>query len=341
MKVVPVEAAEGMVLCHDLTRIVPGECKGRAFRKGHVIHRTDIPDLLKMGKENIYVFDLTEGLVHEDDAARRIAGAAAGDGLKRTDPCEGRVNLIATRDGLLKIDVDALHRINLVENVAFSTLHGNQPVKAGQSVAGTRIIPLVAPEETIRSVEAVGRDHRPVVEIRPFLSRSVGIVTTGSEIYHGRIQDQFGPVLRKKYAELGCPVIGQEFVSDDREMTAAAIRKFVAEGAEMVAVTGGMSVDPDDQTPAGIRAAGAEVVAYGSPIFPGAMFLLAYIGDVPVLGLPGCVMYYRASVFDLVVPRILAGDRISPMDIAAMGHGGFCASCEACRYPRCGFGKGS
>ena len=337
---VTVQDALGMVLCHDMTRIVPGEFKGRAFRKGHIVQEEDILELLKIGKENVYVFDLEEGFVHEDEAALQIARAAAGPGISLKGPSEGRVDLVADRSGLLKIDASALNDINALEEVVLATLHGNQPVSSGQAVAGTRIIPLVTREETLHAVKAVCAAHHPLISVKPFQPLRVGIVTTGSEIYHGRIEDKFGPVLRKKFAELGCEVLRQIFVSDDVAMTVTAIDDILAAGADLVAVTGGMSVDPDDQTPAGIRAAGGRVVTYGAPTFPGAMFMLAYIGDVPVVGLPGCVMYFRASIFDLVVPRIVAGEHLMKKDITVLGHGGFCAGCSQCRYPFCGFGKG-
>jgi hypothetical protein len=341
MKVVPVQESVGMVLGHDVTRIVPGEFKGRAFKKGHIIQPEDIPELLEIGKEHVYVLELQDGFLHENEAAERIARAAAGQGIELTEPVEGRVNMVAAYRGLLKVNVDALSQINSIEEMAFGTLHTNQQVAAKRDVAGTRIIPLVIEEEKIQNVEAIcGRNH-PVIQVKPFLPFRVGLVITGSEVYRGRIEDKFGPVVKAKFSDLGSRVIREVPVSDSLSLTAKAIQDLIDEGAEMVAVTGGMSVDPDDQTPAGIRAAGGKVITYGSPIFPGAMFMLAYIGDVPIVGLPGCVMYYEASVFDLVVPRLLAGEGVTRADIVALGHGGFCASCPECRYPICPFGKGS
>lgn len=339
MKTVPVEAAVGMVLCHDVTQIVPGGVKGPAFRRGRIIRSEDIPLLLDIGKRNIYVYDLAEGYVHEDDAAYRIARAAVGSNLALTEPVEGKVNFVATGIGLLKIDVAALDEINSIEEIIFATLHNHRPVNEHLNVAGTRIIPLVTSAEKIEQVEEICRRYHPVVDIRPFDVYRVGIVTTGSEVYHGRIQDKFGPVIYKKFEALGSSIIRQDFVPDDIDMTVSAIKKLIADGAQIIAVTGGMSVDPDDLTPASIRAAGGEVVTYGAPVLPGAMFMLAYIGDVPVVGLPGCVMYHRSSIFDLVVPRILAGETLTRRDITAMGHGGFCSDCDVCRYPNCAFGK--
>ncbi len=339
MRSVPVEQAQGMVLCHDITRIVPGEGKGPAFRKGHVIAPEDIPTLLRLGKEHIYVWDLAEGLVHEDDAAARIAQAVAGPGTTLTQPCEGRINLLADRRGLLKINVEALFRLNSIDEVTIATIHGDAVVSPGQMLAGTRVVPLVVAGQRLEAVEAVTAATGPVVSVLPFRPLRVGVVTTGGEVYHGRIEDKFGPVLRRKFDDLGCAVFRQVIVPDDRDMTVRAIRQLLAEGAEMIAVTGGMSVDPDDLSPSSIRAAGGEVVTYGSPTFPGAMFMLAYIGDVPVVGLPGCVMYHKASIFDLTVPRLVAGEKLSRPDIVALGHGGLCAMCPECRYPLCGFGK--
>lgn len=340
MRVVPVQEAVGMVLGHDVTRIVPGKFKGRAFKKGHIVQPDDIPELLKIGKEHVYVLDLKEGFLHENDAAEQIAQAAAGRGIELTEPVEGRVNMVAGYRGLLKVNVDALYQINSIEEMAFGTLHTNQQVTPKRIVAGTRVVPLVIEEEKIQEVEAICRKNAPVIEVKPFRPFKVGLVITGSEVYHGRIEDKFGPVVKAKFSDLGSRVIREVLVSDSVSLTSKAIQDVIDEGAEMVAVTGGMSVDPDDQTPAGIRAAGGKVVTYGSPIFPGAMFMLAYIGDVPVVGLPGCVMYYKTSVFDLVMPRLLAGEAVTRADIVALGHGGFCASCPECRYPVCPFGKG-
>lgn len=337
---ISVHEAVGRVLCHDITQIVPGKYKGRAFKKGHIITEDDIPLFLDLGKEHVYVLDLLPESVHEDDAARRIAKAAAGPGLKLSEPSEGRVDMIAEITGLLKINVKALTRLNSIGEIVCATLHSDHRVTAGRPVAGTRVIPLVIEEEKIIAAEALCGDNFPLIQVKPFRSCRVGVVTTGSEIYHGRIQDKFGPVVKEKFRELGSRVIRQTLVSDDRTMTVEAIRSLIAEGAEMVVVTGGMSVDPDDQTPASIRAAGGDVVIYGAPIFPGAMFMLAYIGDVPVIGLPGCVMYFKATVFELVIPRILAGEIVTREEIARLGHGGFCAGCPECRYPLCGFGKG-
>nr|WP_287410651.1 molybdopterin-binding protein [Pseudodesulfovibrio sp.] len=338
MKTVHVHDAVGMVLCHDMTKIVPGESKGPAFKKGHVVAEEDIPVLLDIGKEHIYVLNLEKGSIHENEAAERISKAAVGPGITLSEVSEGRVNFEAS-PGLLDVNVEALNRINSIEEVVLATMHTGQQVTQSRPVAGTRVVPLVIDEKKIEQVEAICAEYPYVVGVRPFKHHNVGLVTTGSEVFHGRITDKFGPVIRKKFTKLGSTVMDQRLTSDDPSMTRDAILAFIAEGAEMVVVTGGMSVDPDDQTPTAIRATGAEVITYGSPTFPGVMFMIAMRDGVPILGLPGCVMYYRASIFDLVVPRLLAGEEITREDIVALGHGGFCASCDVCRYPICPFGK--
>ncbi|BHH81855.1 molybdopterin-binding protein [Desulforhopalus sp. 52FAK] len=339
MKAIPVEQSVGTVLCHDITRIVVGESKGPAFRRGHVVTDEDIPTLLDIGKANLYVFDPKDGYVHEDDAAIRLAGAAAGSNLTFTGPTEGKVTLTAAIDGLLSINVPALTDLNCIEDVTFATVHNHQFVKKGRALAGTRVIPLAVPEEILVQAESLCEKVGPVIEIKPLMAARVGVVTTGSEVYSGRIKDGFGPVLQRKFRNLGSTIEDQVFVSDEVEMTVNAIHSFKEQGVDLIAVTGGMSVDPDDQTPTAIRATGADVVSYGAPTYPGAMFMLAYLGGIPVVGLPGCVMYHKASIFDLVIPRILAGEKITRRDIVAFGHGGFCEGCDTCRYPICGFGK--
>ncbi len=339
MKVVAVENAIGMVLGHDLTRIVPGESKGPAFRKGHIITEADVPLLLEMGKEHIYALELSPGTLHEDDAARRLAKAAAGPGILLSEPAEGRVNLTAEQDGLLKINTKALGRLNDLESIVFATLHTNHKVEAGTIVAGTRVVPLMIAETRIETAETICEHSAPLIEVKPFIPHRVGMIVTGSEIYHGRIKDKFGPVVEKKFKSLGSEVIRKILSSDDTTLTVAAIHELAANGAEMIVLTGGMSVDPDDQTPLSIRTAGAKVVTYGAPILPGAMFMLAYLDDIPVVGLPGCVMYHKTSIFDLIVPRLLAGEKLTRTDVTQLGHGGLCFGCDVCRYPQCSFGK--
>jgi hypothetical protein len=335
---IPVEAAVGKMLLHDITQIVPDLFKGPSFKKGHIITQDDVEKLLDLGKKNIYVTPL-EGEIHENEAACRIAEAARGQGLELSEPNEGKVGFSASHFGLLKLNIPALEQLNSVPDVIFSTLHSGQAVTPGQDLAGTRVIPLSVDEIRVKAAEAVCKKFFPIIEVKPFSRVDVGLVVTGSEVYSGRIRDGFGPVVQKKFEALGSRILEKRIVSDELSMTVEAIRAHLAKGAGMIAVTGGMSVDPDDLTPAAIRAAGGDIVSYGAPVLPGAMFMLAYIGDVPVIGLPGCVMYHRASIFDLIVPRLLAGETVTRTDIIKMGHGGFCSSCKTCRFPACSFGK--
>lgn len=339
MRKVPVTKAVGMVLCHDITRIIPGVEKCRAFRKGQMITPGDVPELLKLGKEHVYVWESVGDLVHEDEASLRLARHAAGPGLTWELPNQGRANLKAARPGLLKVKTEQLILINSLDGVIFSTLHNNRVVTKGQVVAGTRVIPLTIQRSILEEAETLAALPEPLLTVKPFQPLGVGIITTGSEVYHGRIQDGFGPILRQKLVPYGASILGQVIVPDDPDTISREIQRFIADGAGLVLVTGGMSVDPDDVTPLGIRAAGAEIAFYGAPVLPGSMFMLGYQGDVPICGLPGCVMFNHITILDLVLPRIFAGERISRSEIIALGHGGLCEECSTCRYPACAFGK--
>lgn len=338
MKKIRTIDAVGSVLCHDLTRIVPGEFKGVAFKKGHIISEADIEVLLSMGKDNIYIWEKLEGMLHENEGVERLKTLSAGEGLVFSDTKEGKIDLIAQYDGLLKIDKDALFKLNSLGEMVLATLHNNTPVKKGQKVAGAKVIPLVIGEEKLLKAEEIIKDK--IVKVIPIASKKVGIITTGNEVYHGRIKDAFSPVVVKKVEEYGCEVMGQTILPDDKEEISFEIRQWIDKGTEMVICTGGMSVDPDDLTPAAIKDCGAELISYGAPILPGAMFLLSYYENIPILGLPGCVMYNKRTVFDLVLPRVLAGERLSFEDIVRYGHGGLCMNCHTCTYPNCSFGKG-
>ncbi len=338
MKEVAVKQAVGTVLAHDLTQIVPGQYKGPKFKKGHIITEEDIPLLLSMGKRHLFVLEKDDTDVHENDAAQRIASKAAGKGIRLTQPSEGKIELIADAEGLFKIDRERLYQLVAQDEIMLASIHDNIVVRKGEKLAGTRIIPLFVAEAVMQKAESV-LAAGPIFEIVPLKKMKVGIVTTGSEVYSGLIEDAFGPVLVKKFRALGSEVKKQLFSDDEEEMIADCIKQLVDEGMDIIGITGGMSVDPDDKTPSGIRLAGGDVVSYGAPVLPGAMFMLSYIGDVPVIGLPGCVMYSRTSIFDLIVPRLLAGERVSKAEINQLAVGGLCLNCETCTYPVCGFGK--
>lgn len=341
MKLIRTEDAAGHVLCHDMTRIVKGVSKGPAFRKGHIVAPEDIPLLLSMGKENLYVWEKEPGMLHEDEAARILYQICAGDAenLRPSEVKEGKIEVSAGEDGLLLVDIPRLKAVNSLGGLMIATRHSHLPVKRGDKLAGTRIIPLVIREDKLAEARAAAGEI-PLLSLRPFRARKVAIVTTGSEVRKGLITDTFTPVLEEKVGEYGCPVLGHVCPGDDPAAITAAILDFKRQGAELILCSGGMSVDPDDKTPLAIKNTGARVVSYGSPVLPGAMLMVSYLDAVPVVGLPGCVMYARRTVFDLVLPCFLADVPVTAEDLAAMGHGGLCLSCGTCTWPNCGFGKG-
>ena len=339
MKQIPVEKAVGHVLCHDMTQIIPGVTKDARFRKGHVVTEEDVPVLLSMGKRNLYVWEKPEGMLHEDEAAEILCGICQGDNVIRAgQPKEGKIELTAACDGLFQIRREGLLAVNALGEMMIATRHGDTAVKKGDKLAATRVIPLVIEEEKMRRAQqAAGAE--PLLSVLPFGRKKVGIVTTGSEVASGLIEDKFGPAIRAKLEEFPVEVLGQTILGDEPAAIARAIEDYIAQGADMVLCTGGMSVDPDDTTPTAIQATGAEIVSYGAPVLPGAMFLLAYRGETPIMGLPGCVMYAKRTVFDLVLPLVLAGKRVTAEELRRYGEGGLCLNCPVCTYPNCGFGK--
>ena len=340
MKLIPVQEAVGHVLCHDLTRIVRGEFKGPQFRKGHVVTEEDIPMLLSMGKEHLYVWEMEPGMLHENDGAEALCALCFGENMARSEVKEGKIEITATCDGLSRVDTARLTAVNMIEELMIATRHSNTPVKAGDKLCGTRVIPLVIREEKLQAAREAAGD-KPLLEVLPYRRKTVGVVTTGSEVFHGRIQDTFTPVIVDKLRAYGMEMTVHELSDDGMDNIVAAIEKVRKAGVDLVLCTGGMSVDPDDNTPGAIKTSGAKIVTYGAPVLPGAMFLLGYYDDgTPVMGLPGCVMYAGATIFDLILPRVAADVPVTRAEIAAMGNGGLCLGCQECRYPICPFGKG-
>lgn len=341
MKLIKTEEAVGQVLCHDITRIVRGVVKDAVFRKGHVIAPEDIPVLLSVGKDHVYIWENDETMLHENDAADILRSFCQGPGMHATAPKEGKVELVADRDGLLLVDLDRLRGINALGEMMIATRLSGFPVKKGDILCGTRVIPLVIEKEKmVRARETAGSE--PLLKLAPIKAKKYGLVTTGGEVYYGRIEDTFTPVIQEKMGEYGCTMIAHEVLDDSHEKITSAIRDMLDLGCELVLCTGGMSVDPDDRTPLAIKNSGAKVVSYGAPVLPGAMFLAAYMPDGrPVCGLPGCVMYAKRTVFDLVLPRLLADVPVTADWLAGLGNGGLCLNCEECRYPNCSFGKGT
>ena len=339
LKRIKVEKAVGMALAHDVTRIVPGEFKGVGFRKGHIIREEDITDLLKIGKRSVYVLEVGPNNLHEDDAALRIAKAVSGPGLSWSEPREGKISFLSCANGIVKVNTKALLRINSMENIIVSTLKNNFPCSQDSAVGATRIIPLTIHRRKIEKLETIAKQHRPVISVLPYRRLKVGAVVTGSEVYSGLVDDGFDQYVGTKIKDFGSEIVQKIVAPDDAATIAQAIRNLKDLGCELIITTGGLSVDPDDVTRTGIKQSGARIIVYGSPILPGAMFLYAVLDSSIILGLPACVYYHHATVFDIMLPRVLAGDSITRKDVAALGHGGFCMNCKECRYPICPFGK--
>ena len=339
MKLIKTEDAVGHVLCHDMTQIIKDQYKDARFRKGHVVTEEDIPVLLSMGKEHLYVWEMTPGMVHENDAAERMAALCGKVNMNWSEVKEGKIELTAACDGLFRVNSEKLIAVNSVEDVMIATRKGNTAVRKGDKLAGTRVIPLIIPEEKLQAAEAAAGDT-PLLELLPYTKKTAAIIATGGEVKKGLIQDTFTPVVKDKLAAYGIETLAVTYSGDGVENVADAIAEARKTGADIILCTGGMSVDPDDNTPGGIKASGARIVTYGAPVLPGAMFLLGYYEDgTVVMGLPGCVMYDGATIFDLALPRIAAGMEMTRADFAAMGEGGLCLGCRPCHWPICPFGK--
>lgn len=339
MKKISIHEAIGMTLCHDITKIVPGKEKVRAFQRGHIICPADIPLLQDLGKEHIYVWEESENMVHEDDAALRLAQLASGSGIIWNTPNQGKVSLMAEHSGLLEVNASKMEKINAIEGIVLASLHSGRVVSEGTLVAGTRIIPLAIERNLLEKAEKACCTGESLISIKPFLPLRIGIVTTGNEVYHGRIQDGFCSVLQQKVAPYNAELLRQVIVPDDSEAIAREILKLINDGAQLVFVTGGMSIDPDDVSPTGIKKTGAEVAFYGVPVLPGSMLMLAYLDGIPICGIPGCVMFNGVTSLDLILPYLFAGQRVSRSQIVSLGHGGLCQECQICQYPNCSFCK--
>ena len=338
MKLIKTTEAVGHVLCHDMTRIIPGEYKGARFKKGHIVTEEDIPVLLSMGKENLYVFEKDENTLHEDEAAEILCEICKGENISRGKVSEGKIELFSDIDGLFTVDRERLNKINSVDEIMIATRKGDTAVKKGDKLAGTRVIPLVIGKDKTDIAKGIAED-KPILNVLPYVLKTAAVITTGSEVFHGRIEDKFTPVLKEKLSDYGIGITEHIIIDDGTDNIQQAINS-VKGKADMILCTGGMSVDPDDNTPGAIKNTGAQIVTYGAPVLPGAMFLMGYYEDgTPVMGLPGCVMYAKATIFDLVLPRIAAGVRLTRADFTGYGEGGLCLGCDKCTYPDCSFGK--
>ena len=339
MKQIRIEDSVGCILSHDVTKIVPGEFKGRLFKKGHVIREEDIPKLLDIGKEHIYVWEPKKGQLHENDAAIRVKDLVLGQGCYISEEIkEGKIDFFANTQGIVKINKDLLLKLNLLGEIIVSTIHNNTPVKKGKKIGATRVIPLIIDEKKILEAEKIIKEK--IISVEEIKPKKAVLITTGNEVYKGRIKDAFLPVMKEKLEYYGSEIVKQIILPDNKEMITENILKAIEEDkVDMIICTGGMSVDPDDVTPSAIKDCNGEIVTYGAPVLPGAMFLLAYYKNIPILGVPSCAMYSKRTIFDLVLPRILADEKLSFEDIARFGNGGMCLNCEICSFPHCSFGK--
>jgi hypothetical protein len=339
--VIPLKKAVGKVLSHDITEIRPGQFKGAAFKRGHVVTEEDIPHLRRLGKEHLYVLQIQAGELHEDEAALRLAKAFCGPGVHfDEDPTEGKIALKSRTGGLLKVDLRALTEINLIEEICCSSRHVHSVVGQGEIIAATRAIPLVVEESVVRAAEEIAQAAGGLFSVQPLGRPDTGLVVTGNEVFSGLIDDKFAPLIRRKLHTFDCRLRETVYAPDDKGRIVREIKRLLEMGIELILVGGGMSVDPDDVSRMAIAEAGAVDIVYGSPVLPGAMFLYGRFGDIPILGLPACVLFYRTTVFDLILPRVLAGEIITRRDLASLAHGGLCLNCDACRFPVCPFGKG-
>jgi len=336
-----IEEAVGKPLANDVTRIIPGTSKGPAFKRGHVVTKGDLPLLREMGKNHVYVLDPEAGSIHEDDAAEVLAKAFQEEHFQLEGPSEGKITLKAAIKGLLKIKIDLLAFINRSGSVICSTIHQNTVCSKGMAVAATRIIPVALEESEFRPIVEEIRAQGPLLRLFPFTRTKVGVVATGEEFSSGRVKDSSLEILSPKVMHLDGTIIFHRVCPDKKEIISEAIQEAIGEGCETVIVTGGLSVDPDDVTLDGMIGSGATLVSYGSPVLPGAMFAVAYMGETAILGVPAAAYYYKTTVLDLFLPRAMSGDWITREDIVSLGHGGLCLGCKTCTYPICPFGKGA
>lgn len=337
MKKIRIQDAVGMELCHDITEMNDGY-KGVAFKRGHIIQVSDIEHMLRIGKQHVFVWEEQAGEIHEDDCARRLAAMAPVKGAHYTDPAEGKVLLIADQRGMFRVNRRLLNKVNSIGDITVCTLHDHYPVEAGARLASMRIVPLVTKEEQILEAEQLCRDGS-LLRLLPYQHKKIGVIITGSEVYHGRIQDRFEAVVRSKMKQYPGEIMGITLCDDDLDMIVHAAQEYLEKGADFLIFTGGMSVDPDDLTPTAIRQLGADIISHGVPAQPGNMTLVAYLGDIPILGVPGAAIKLPATVFDVLLPQIFAGEKISREELVNLGDGGLCQMCRSCHWPNCTFGR--
>jgi molybdenum cofactor synthesis domain-containing protein len=339
-RTLPVEQAVGTTLAHDMTQVIPGKYKGPAFKKGHKITSGDLCRLMQMGKNNVYVLDLKTDQVHEDDAVLGLASALSGPGVTFSGtPSEGKLELRAAYSGLFRVNISALESFNMLPDVMCASIHNQTAVTRGQSLAATRAIPLVITRADLDQAVSLAKAHFPIFSVNMFLPLKIRLIITGDEVYKGLVQDRFRDIVREKTTRMGATLEESVVLPDNRQMISRQIQEYLEKDTDLIITTGGMSVDPDDVTKAAIEDAGFERILYSAAVLPGAMFLLGYHRNTTIMGLPACGLYHRTTIFDLMLPRVMAGEQPGAGDLARLGHGGLCLNCSTCRFPACSFGK--
>lgn len=347
LRVVPLEEAVGKNAAHDMTQIIPGEFKGAVISAGQIVSAGDMCRLQQMGRFNVAVLDGGSpgkdwggaGWVHENDAAEAFAQRMAGPGISYgLPPKEGKINFRAETDGLFCVDVDKLYAFNMIPEIMLATRQDATLVGAGSEVAGTRAIPLFISQDRLsRALAVLGDNH--LLSVRPLRRGKVGILVTGTEVFNGLIKDRFAPLISAKVEALGCEVVKSVIVPDDTKSILDGVAAIEAAGADLLVTTGGLSVDPDDLTRSALVTAGLSDILHGVPVLPGAMSLVGRLRAMRVIGVPACALYFKTTLFDSLLPRLLANREITRPELARMGEGGFCMNCKVCTYPKCFFMK--
>jgi formylmethanofuran dehydrogenase subunit E len=366
--VVSVENAVGKTALHDMTRLVPGESKGAEFLAGQVITAGDVCRLQHMGRFSLAVSEGAEAgdFVHEDEGALAFARRMAGENvIADAEPREGKIGFRAKARGLFSLDRPRLAAFNMPGDVICAARQDATLVEEGASLAATRVIPLYIGKS--RFAEALSLLDRPLFAVLPLREAKVGILVTGTEVFNGLVEDGFIPVITAKAEAFSCAVVKTAIVPDDRERIRGAVELMREAGVDLLVTTGGLSVDPEDLTRAALMEAGLVDILYGAPVLPGSMTLVGRMaahgasvkdkeravnglpdfdrveqpahGEMQVIGVPACALYFKTTLFDALLPRLLAGRRITRPELAAMGEGGLCMNCKVCTWPKCFFLK--
>ena len=324
---VTVDALLDRVLCHDV-RDAAGKV---AAPKGARVDAAMAQVLLGIPWDEIHLLELEPGDVHEEDAGRRLAAAVVGDGVVVRGYTGGQWTLGATRRGLLRIRTDALTEVNAQEGMSVFTLFDGQPVEPGEAVAKAKVTPLAIAETTVRAVETVAASAGGVILVAGFRPATVGAIAR--ESLDARQRARFESALRQKIDWLGGRLLDVRFAGGSDRAVADELRGLRGAGADVLIVAGASALDPLDPVFGGLTLLGASMERHGVPAHPGSLLWLARWDGLPVLGMPTCGMFSQATTFDLVLPRILAGEAMGNCDLAGLGHGGLLSREMAYRFP--------